>query len=138
MLTPKQQRFANEYLIDLNATQAAIRAGYSEKTAGVISHENLKKPEISEYIQAAMDKRQSKIERTQLDVLTDIESVKADAMQKIADKDGNMLMANHAAALKALELEGKHRKMFTDKVEHTGADGGPIQFGKIERVILKK
>ncbi len=40
-LTPKQQRFVEEYLIDLNATQAAIRAGYSEKTANEIGAENL-------------------------------------------------------------------------------------------------
>ena len=45
-LTPKQQRFVEEYLIDLNATQSAIRAGYSEKTAYSVGHENLKKPEI--------------------------------------------------------------------------------------------
>ena len=45
-LTPKQQRFVEEYLIDLNATQAAIRASYSEKTAYSVGHENLKKPEI--------------------------------------------------------------------------------------------
>ncbi len=44
MLNPKQQRFVDEYLIDLNATQAAIRAGYSEKTAAVIGAENLIKP----------------------------------------------------------------------------------------------
>ena len=51
-LAPKQARFVEEYLIDLNATQAAIRAGYSEKTAGQVGHENLKKPEI----QAAISK----------------------------------------------------------------------------------
>ena len=45
-LTPKQQRFVEEYLIDLNATQAAIRAGYSKHTAHSIGHENLSKPEI--------------------------------------------------------------------------------------------
>ena len=45
-LTPKQQRFIDEYLVDLNATQAAIRAGYSAKTAYSIGIENLKKPEI--------------------------------------------------------------------------------------------
>ena len=52
-LTPKQQRFVEEYLIDLNATQAAIRAGYSEKTAYSVGHENLKKPEIQKAIQEA-------------------------------------------------------------------------------------
>jgi phage terminase small subunit len=46
-LTPKQQRFCEEYLIDLNATQAAIRAGYSAKTGYAIGEENLKKPEIA-------------------------------------------------------------------------------------------
>lgn len=49
-LNPKQQRFCEEYVIDLNATQAAIRAGYSEKTAYSIGQENLKKPEIEKYI----------------------------------------------------------------------------------------
>ncbi|WP_320052797.1 terminase small subunit [uncultured Acetobacteroides sp.] len=49
-LSPKQRRFCEEYLIDLNATQAAIRAGYSERTAGSIGQENLKKPEIKTFI----------------------------------------------------------------------------------------
>lgn len=49
-LTDKQQRFCQEYVIDLNATQAAIRAGYSEDTAGAIGWENLKKPEIQSFI----------------------------------------------------------------------------------------
>lgn len=50
-LTNKQIAFVNEYLIDFNATQAAIRAGYSERTAGSIGHQNLKKLEISEEIE---------------------------------------------------------------------------------------
>ncbi len=49
-LTPKQKRFCEEYVIDLNGTQAAIRAGYSENSANVISSENLAKPNIKEYI----------------------------------------------------------------------------------------
>jgi phage terminase small subunit len=49
-LTPKQQRFCEEYVIDLNATKAANRAGYSEKTSYSIGHENLSKPEISKRI----------------------------------------------------------------------------------------
>ena len=52
-LTPKQQRFVEEYLVDLNATQAAIRAGYSAKTAGEIGYENLKKPQIADAVAAA-------------------------------------------------------------------------------------
>ena len=57
-LTAKQQRFCDEYLTDLNATQAAIRAGYSQKTAGVIASENLKKPNIQEYIKKRMDEKE--------------------------------------------------------------------------------
>lgn len=56
-LTDKQQRFVEEYLIDLNATQAAIRAGYSEKTAKEIGCENLTKPNISEAIIKAKNER---------------------------------------------------------------------------------
>ncbi len=56
-MTKKQKRFVEEYLIDLNATQAAIRAGYSPDTAGSIGAENLKKPEISSAIARAMAER---------------------------------------------------------------------------------
>lgn len=56
-LTPKQQRFVEEYLIDLNATQASIRAGYSSKTANEIGAENLTKPSIKEAIALAMAER---------------------------------------------------------------------------------
>lgn len=60
-LTPKQQRFVEEYLVDMNATQSAIRAGYSADTAGSIGHENLKKPEIQLALQEA---RRAQQERT--------------------------------------------------------------------------
>lgn len=63
-LTNKQQRFVDEYLIDLNATQAAIRAGYSEKTAKEIGSENLTKPNIAKAIQEAQNSRS---ERTKID-----------------------------------------------------------------------
>lgn len=56
-MTKKQKRFVEEYLIDLNATQAAIRAGYSPDTAGSIGGENLQKPEISTAIAKAMAER---------------------------------------------------------------------------------
>ena len=56
-MTKKQKLFVEEYLIDLNATQAAIRAGYSPDTAGSIGGENLKKPEISAAIAKAMAER---------------------------------------------------------------------------------
>jgi phage terminase small subunit len=63
-LTDKQELFAKEYIVDLNATQAAIRAGYSPKTAYSIGEENLRKPEIESYIQHLMDDRSKRTEIT--------------------------------------------------------------------------
>lgn len=63
-LTAKMIRFAEEYIIDLNATQAAIRAGYSENTAAETGYENLRKPQIAEYIQKLMDERSKRTEIT--------------------------------------------------------------------------
>lgn len=71
-LTPKQEAFVAEYLVDLNATQAAIRAGYSENTAGKIGSENLQKPEIAAAIQEAFDARQERTEITADRVLQEL------------------------------------------------------------------
>jgi len=68
----KQKRFCNEYLIDLNATQAAIRAGYSKKTAYSIGGELLKKPEIQEYLSKRQEARQVRTEITQDKVLKEL------------------------------------------------------------------
>ena len=116
-LTPKQEAFVREYLIDLNATQAAIRAGYSPKTAQEQSSRLLSKAMVVKAVQTGMDKRADKLSLTAEDVLRDINLVKEDAMRQNLDRDGNMNMANHAAALKALELQGRHLKLFTDRVE---------------------
>lgn len=92
-LTAKQQRFVAEYLIDLNATQAAIRAGYSEKTAYSIGDENLKKPEIAKAIQEAI---QNRSERTQVDqdyVLTTIVDTieRCKQARPVLDRSGNQV-----------------------------------------------
>ncbi|OZB11179.1 MAG: hypothetical protein B7X67_04995 [Rhizobiales bacterium 39-66-18] len=71
-MTPKQHRFVEEYLIDLNATQAAVRAGYSPKTAAFIASENLRKPYISEEIDRAMARRSARTEITQDRVLQEL------------------------------------------------------------------
>ena len=68
-LTAKQQRFCDEYLIDLNATQAAIRAGYSEKSARQMATENMAKPSIKEYIEKRMDEKEKKLIADQDEVL---------------------------------------------------------------------
>ena len=61
-LTEKMKRFAEEYIVDLNATQAAIRAGYSENTASETGYENLRKPQIAEFIQKLKDERSKRTE----------------------------------------------------------------------------
>lgn len=74
-LTAKQELFCKEYIVDLNATQAAIRAGYSEKTAEIIGHENLRKPYIAKRVQQLIDKRSNKVEIKADDVLRYLDDV---------------------------------------------------------------
>jgi phage terminase small subunit len=145
-MTPKQEAFVREYLIDLNATQAAIRAGYSVKTAAEVGHENLRKPQIAAAIQAGMDARAERTEITADYVLSGIREVaerclerapvmvgRGESRAQMVDDHGNHVWSFDAAgANKAFELLGKHIKLFTDKVEHTGKDGAAIQ---IEQVL---
>lgn len=74
-LTPKQKAFIDEYLIDLNATQAAIRAGYSKKTAYRTGADNLIKPQIQAEIQKAMKEREKRTEITQDTVLKELAAI---------------------------------------------------------------
>lgn len=74
-MTAKQKLFCDEYLIDLNATQAAIRAGYSKKTAAVIAAENLRKPYIQEYIQNRIAEKEDALIAKQDEVLKYLTSV---------------------------------------------------------------
>ena len=171
-LTGKQKMFVLEYLVDLNATAAARRAGYSEKTAEIIGHENLRKPNIQAAIGEAQQKREKRTEITSDKVLQQLAKIAfGDIKDFVAfenarverdigeDEEGNTikLIKEYSAvkirpsdevdgtllaevsetkdglkikrhdSLKALELIGKHLGMFTDKVELTGKDGGPIE-----------
>lgn len=74
-LTEKQKRFVAEYLVDLNATQAAIRAGYSKKNADKIGHELLGKTRVSDAIQEAMNERSSRTEITQDMVIQELAAI---------------------------------------------------------------
>ena len=74
-MTNKQKRFCDEYLIDLNATQSAIRAGYSPKTARFIGQENLTKPNIKAYIEERMAEKEKELIASQDEVLRYLTSV---------------------------------------------------------------
>ena len=110
-LTPKQQRFVDEYLVDLNATQAAIRAGYSAKTAGSIGQRLLTKIEIQAELAAAMAAREERTEITADYVLR--------RLKEEAELTGEG--SSHSARIKALELLGKHHGMFTDRLKIDGS-----------------
>lgn len=105
-LTNKQRRFVEEYLIDLNATQAAIRAGYSEKTAEQVGYQLLQKTSVKQAIDEALAKRSEKAERKAADVLADVQELARTAKREYLKEPANHNLLN--STLKALELEGKH------------------------------
>ena len=145
-LTAKQKRFIEEYLIDLNATQAAIRAGYSPESAKEIGCENLTKPNIKAAIDKAMAERSRRTGISQDRVLQELAkiafvnptdvinmdeaTIKGDAnredtaaiasvkVKTIPTEDGDIMEREVKICdkLKALELLGKHLGMFTDKL----------------------
>jgi len=149
-MTNKQKRFCEEYLIDLNATQAAVRAGYSTSTAGAIGAENLKKPQIRACIDKALAEQSkrtgvtadrvvrelAKVAFVNSDDVVDFNSatVKPDAskddtaaiasvrVKTIPTKDGDGVEREIKLAdkLKALELLGKRYGLFTDNVNVSG------------------
>ena len=112
-LTEKQKRFCDEYIIDLNATQAAIRAGYSEKTAQQMGSENLLKPVIAEAIQEAQNKRAERTEITQDMVLQELAKIGFSNMLDYMTKtdsgdlvpDFSALTRDQAAAISEITVE---------------------------------
>lgn len=128
-LTDKQEAFVREYLIDLNATQAAIRAGYSEKTARQIASENMSKPYILTRIEEAQAERAKKLELDADWVLRRLKEISDKCMQAepvmAFDYDSKSMVEtgeyqfDSTGANKATELIGKHLGMFKDKVEIT-------------------
>ena len=111
-LNDKQQRFVEEYLIDLNATQAAIRAGYSEKSAGQMAHEMLKKHEIQEALSEAMKAREERTQITQDRVLAELAKIGFSDIRKVVkwgntelrsteDESGELVEAYHGLRLVA-------------------------------------
>lgn len=143
-MTAKQQRFCDEFLIDMNATQAAVRAGYSKKTARVIGQENLLKPAIKEYIEKRMAEKEDALIAKQDEVMKYLTAVMRRELNEHVvvtlveekstyepDDDGKMrkqtiktetpeiveIPARLADANKAAELLGKAYALFTDKID---------------------
>ncbi len=126
-LTEKQKIFCDEYIISLNATQAAIKAGYAEKTAYAIGAENLKKPKIQSYISERMEQKESSLIATQDEVLQYLTSVLrgesqttdtllvgiGDGWQEVQEVEKK---PSEKDRLKAAELLGKRYGLYTDKV----------------------
>ena len=145
-LTAKQQRFCDEYLIDLNATQAAIRAGYSPKRASEQGHQLLQKTTVSEAISIAMAERSRRTGISQDRVVNELAKIAFVYMLDVVDEEGRIRSTasqddlaciesiKHkesssingdsterevkiASKLKALELLGKHLGMWNDKLD---------------------
>lgn len=145
-MTKKQKRFIEEYLIDLNATQAAIRAGYSPKTAKDIGCENLAKPNISDAIDKAMAERSRRTGINQDRILLELARIGLAKITDVVDPDTGKILPNASeddlACIQSIKIKpnefgterevklydkksalvdlGKHLGLFKDKVELGG------------------
>ncbi|MFV3013519.1 terminase small subunit [Clostridium botulinum] len=131
-LTPKQKAFADYYIQTGNATEAAIKAGYSKKTARFIGNENLTKPYIKNYIDERMkqleDERIAKADEV-LQYLTRVIRGKETEEVVVTENIGDFMSEAKTIKkeigakdrIKAAELLGKRYRLFTDKVEIEGS-----------------
>lgn len=113
-LTNKQEMFCMEYVVDFNATQAAIKAGYSENSAQEIGSENLSKPMIQARVQELMKDRIEKVQITAEDVIKDIIETRSETKEE----------KRYSERLKANELLGKYLAMWTDTVNNNNTNSG--------------
>ncbi len=132
-LSAKHRLFVEEYLVDLNGKQAAIRTGYSEKSAGVTACRLIADANVSRAIKDGMDRRAEKLGLDQCWVLQRLKLVSDQCVDAapIFNAKGHVVEGvwqfDSQGANKATELVGKHLGMFREKVELTGKGGGPIQ-----------
>ena len=124
-LTERQKRFADEYLIDLNGTQAAIRAGYSAKTAEVTACRLLRNNKVQEYIQRQQKRLQDKTNITQEKVIAELAAI---ALSETTDFVANGLpivekaLHKTASKLRALEMLGKYLGLFDKQSSEEGEE----------------
>lgn len=115
-MTPRQQRFVDEYLLDLNATKAAIRAGYSARTAEQQGPRLLGNVEIAAAVQTAQQARSERLQITQDTVLS--------GLRREATLTGEG--SSHAARVSAWGLIGKHLGMFVERRQQLGENGEAV------------
>ena len=136
-LTPKQKAFADYYIETGNATESAIKAGYSKKTARSIGQENLTKPDIKAYIDERLEKLDSEKIADQKEVLQYLSSVMRGEQQEktlisIGEFGQEIVDIDVGAKdrIKAAELLGKRYRLFTDKVEMDVSSDVTINVGE--------
>lgn len=121
-LKPKELKFAEEWLKTTNATQSAIKAGYSARTAYSAGNRLLKKVDVKQYI----DERLAEMQESSIADTNEVMQFLSSTMRgDIPDQFGLDPALNDR--IKAAELLGKRYKLFTDKQEISGADGEPIK-----------
>ena len=117
VLTPKQQRFVDEYLVDLNATQAYLRAGY--KVSETVANVNASRLMANAKVQAAIEKRkQDRAQRVEVTQDYVIKTIK-DTIERCSSEE----CFDPKAVLRGAELLGKHLGIFVERREVTGKDG---------------
>lgn len=123
-LTDKQEMFCREYMVDFNATQAAIRAGYSKKTAQEIGYENMTKPLIVDRMASLKAKHIEKITITVDEVIGYLQkSLKVNGATKF-DAEGNECLISETGFNKAIDMAGKFNALWIEKkeVNHSGVE----------------
>lgn len=132
-MTPRQEKFCVEYLIDLNATQAAIRAGYSKRTADRIANQNLRKLEIQSRIKKMRDEYYDKTIMSAKEVEYLLSKAgRGELKEEVVVVEGvgdgfseSKIVKKHLSAkdrIKALELMGKRHHLFEDQNSKTGEE----------------
>lgn len=167
-LTDQQEMFCREYLVDFNATQAAIRAGYSEKSAYSQAHDLLKKPTVQALLKSLAEKQVERVEVRADDVLKEMMRMGYSDVRGLYDEKGVIKpmsewsddLARAVASIEseelfegsgdsktwigyvkkvklwsknqAVEMLAKNQKLLTDRHEHSGPDGKPIEIKPAE------
>lgn len=126
-LTDKQERFVAEYLVDSIGSAAAVRAGYSERSAQSSAKQLMATPKVRAAINAGKRRLAKKLELSAEKTLGDIDRIARKAERA---KD-------YGQAIRGHELIGKHLRLFSEKVELTGANDGPVEFTEIRRTIVR-